>query len=102
MTWIKYVTIAVSKDDRVLVMRGKKTGEIGYLPVDDDEDPFSNPIHAHEHVELPEMLTPTEYDEWLENVFRPDDVDDPVSKAVDRVTRELEGNTTTNGGDRDE
>jgi hypothetical protein len=87
MTRIKYATIARSrKTGRITVVRGKKTGRIGLRPPDDDDaDPFSDPIYREATVELPQPMSPDEYDEYIHNL---DDPNAAVVQAFNRVAGE--------------
>lgn len=89
MTIIKYATIGFSRLTETLsVFRGKKTGKIGHRPPkDEDHGHFDDPIYCERVVELPESMTPTEYDEYInENYGVP--ADDPITKAVLDVAEE--------------
>ena len=84
MTIIKYATVAVGRSSgTILICRGKETGRIGYTG--EGPEVFSDPLWSEEVVDLPEPMTPTEYDEYIEDVFADENKDDPISRAYERV-----------------
>jgi len=59
MTRIKYATVAVArKSNSIIVVRGKKTGRIGFQSPDEDGG-YDDPVDSERVVELPETMTPT-------------------------------------------
>lgn len=90
MTIIKYATIGHARtSDTLVVRRGKESGLIAYRPPEDeDATVFSDPIYAERVVELPEPMTPTEYDEYLETALLELDGDEPISTAYLEVASE--------------
>lgn len=91
MTRIKYATVAHGRGtDRLIVIRGKKEGRVGFLPDDDVDDPFGIALYAENVIELPRPMSPTEYEEWIEQPFaeRP-----KVGKALIDVAREKDIST---------
>jgi len=89
MTRIKYATVLhIRGTDRLLLGRGKETGRTGWVPDDESDTPFGKPIYAERVVELPETMTPTEYDTWIEEEFSDPEVADPASEAMTEVADE--------------
>jgi hypothetical protein len=88
MTRIKYATIGRARaSDSITIFRGKKTGRIGFLPSDDeDESLFGDAVYAEEVVELPETMTPSEYSEYMEENY-PEDAPE-LAQAVIEVAEE--------------
>lgn len=92
MTRIKYATVARSRGtNSLMVLRGKKTGQCGFLPPDDDDDKsiFGDPLYSERVVELPETMTPSEYDDYMEGLSE-DDLDTPLAQAVEEVADEYD------------
>jgi len=87
MTVIKYATVCFARSsERVVVARGKKSGQVGFLPPEDgDGSIFADPLYAEEVVELPEPMTPTEYDEYLKDG---EEMPDKIREVVERVREE--------------
>lgn len=87
MTIIKYATVCFARSsEKVVVARGKESGQVGFRqPEDDDTSIFEDPLYAEEVVELPEPMTPTEYDEYLTDG---EEMPDTIREAVERVREE--------------
>lgn len=68
MTIIKYATVGFSRtSEKISIHRGNHHAKIGFRPSEgDDLGIFDDPIFAEKVVELPESMTPTEYDEYME------------------------------------
>lgn len=88
MTIIKYATIGHARtSDSIMLIRGKKTGQVGFRPSEDSDDIFGDPIYAEQVVELPEPMNPTEYDEFVEETLSGDE-DHPIRSAMREVAEE--------------
>jgi hypothetical protein len=87
MTRIKYATIGHTRaTDNLSIIRGKKTGKIGYAPTDDEDSIFGNPIFSEQVVELPETMTPTEYSDYVDETVG-QDADCPITRAMIEVAK---------------
>ena len=87
MTQIKYATIGRSRgSNNITVLRGKKTGQIGFREPDDGSDrgEFGDPIYSEEVVALPEPMSPSEFDAYLKSLS----YDDVIPQAAIRVAEE--------------
>lgn len=88
MTIIKYATVAHARtSDGIVLARGKKTGQIGYKPPEDGDDLFHDPVYSEKVVELPDRMTPSEYEEYVEETVGHEE-DDPVTQAIHEVAEE--------------
>jgi hypothetical protein len=88
MTQIKYATIAHGQGtDQLIICREKKTGQVGYLPANDADNPIGIPLHSEVVVELPETLTPTEFDEYVDDKLG-QQVGEPITAAMLEVAEE--------------
>lgn len=68
MTRIKYVTLTrVPEEQRAIIQRGKKEQTINGLRKREDDDGYDQlTFEPEEIVELPETMSPSEYDEYME------------------------------------
>lgn len=97
MTRIKYATISrVPEEERIIIQRGKKEQTINGLRKLEDGDGFDElTFEPEEVVELPETMSPTEYDEYMEGDL--DDLpDDHARHQALELKDELYGDA---GGD---
>ena len=92
MTIIKYATVARARTtNRLLLLRGKKTGRCGYRPPDSDENlgTFDDPLDSERVVELPEPMSPSEYRDWVKRLDA--DSENAVAEAFRAVADEYDG-----------
>jgi len=102
MTRIKYATVARARESNTLMLlRGKKTGKVGYRPLEGDEgDLFQDPLYSERVVELPERMSPTEYREWVDNLDG--DSDAEVVEAIRDVADEYGADAGVFSADSDD
>ena len=87
MTLVKYATIGHARNsDSLILIRGKKTGQVGFRP--DEDTIFGDPIYSERVVQLPEQMSPTDYEEYVEETVG-HDRDDPVTRAMVDVADDL-------------
>jgi len=88
MTIIKYTTVGhARKSNSIMLIRGKKTGQVGFRRNEHSDDIFGDPIYAEEVVELPEPMNPTEYDEFVEETLSGDE-SHPIRSTMREVADE--------------
>lgn len=90
MTRIKYATVCyMPSDEKVMVVRGKKTGTVGrQIAATDDNDLFGGTLHAERVVTLPDTMTPTEFREFMTSFDGSGDGERSLATAIDEVAAE--------------